>query len=326
MSASDAAPLPRLGEVFFDVRGSSRSMRLSWYADTGVAVFSIWQGGMCTGTFRLPIGDLPRMVEILQRGPAGTGHPGLEQPAGRPGPGAYTGPQDYPTGTVLAEGQEAGYPAEPRPGYGRDGYAEPPGGYGRDELASTRRAPAYGRDEPAEATRAMYGRGEPQEPTRPAYARDELAEARQAVYQRDDAAGPPPRAGSAPGAGPGPAGYGRDEYPPAGGGRRRDAFSDGPYPGYRPEPLPDTGRAGHGRDPGAESTTASYGQDRFVPPYVPGPASEYENDIPVRAAEVPAGTRRNAYRGERPGGRSDDEDYPERQWPPADYSQQPRYR
>ena len=56
MSASDAAPLPRLGEVFFDVRGSSRSMRLSWYADTGVSVFSIWQGGTCTGTFRLPDG------------------------------------------------------------------------------------------------------------------------------------------------------------------------------------------------------------------------------------------------------------------------------
>ena len=71
MSASDAAPLPRLGEVFFDVRGNSRSMRLSWYADTGVAVLSIWQGGMCTGTFRLAIGDLPRLVETLQRGPAG---------------------------------------------------------------------------------------------------------------------------------------------------------------------------------------------------------------------------------------------------------------
>lgn len=71
MSASDAAPLPRLGEVFFDVRGNSRTMRLSWYAETGVAVFSIWQGGMCTGTFRLPIDDLPRMVEILQRGPHG---------------------------------------------------------------------------------------------------------------------------------------------------------------------------------------------------------------------------------------------------------------
>src|SRR5215831_11958540 len=71
MSASDAAPLPRLGEVFFDVRGNSRSMRLSWYADTGVAILSIWQGGMCTGTFRLAIADLPRMVETLQHGPGG---------------------------------------------------------------------------------------------------------------------------------------------------------------------------------------------------------------------------------------------------------------
>src|ERR1700761_3253456 len=71
MSASDAAPLPRLGEVFFDVRGSSRSMRLSWYSDTGVAVFSIWQGGTCTGTFRLPIDDLARLIDSLRRGVPG---------------------------------------------------------------------------------------------------------------------------------------------------------------------------------------------------------------------------------------------------------------
>src|ERR1700761_3207012 len=81
MSASDAAPLPRLGEVFFDVRGSSRSMRLSWYSDTGVAVFSIWQGGTCTGTFRLPIEDLPRMTEALQRGPRGAGVPANDVPS-----------------------------------------------------------------------------------------------------------------------------------------------------------------------------------------------------------------------------------------------------
>src|SRR4029077_4434217 len=86
MSASDAAPLPRLGEVFFDVRGESRTMRLSWYADNGVAVFSIWQGGTCTGTFRLPIADLPRMVEALRRGPHGHddqgtgGQPGAREP------------------------------------------------------------------------------------------------------------------------------------------------------------------------------------------------------------------------------------------------------
>ena len=91
MSASDAAPLPRLGEVFFDVRGDSRTMRVSWYADTGVALFSIWQGDTCTGTFRLPIPELPRMVEALTKGPpdlAGsasrTGDPGLRQPGTGP--------------------------------------------------------------------------------------------------------------------------------------------------------------------------------------------------------------------------------------------------
>src|SRR5580704_4729525 len=83
MSASDAAPLPRLGEVFFDVRGNSRTMRVSWYADTGVAVFSIWQGDTCTGTFRLPIPELPRMVEALTEGPPGAAGPGPQ--AGAPG-------------------------------------------------------------------------------------------------------------------------------------------------------------------------------------------------------------------------------------------------
>ena len=116
MSASDAAPLPRLGEVFFDVRGESRSMRLSWYADTEVAVFSIWQGGTCTGTFRLPITDLPRMVEALQRGPRGQGDPvtgGMtgEQLASRepsqPGSG-----QPDPT-RYQAEPLPADYPREP---------------------------------------------------------------------------------------------------------------------------------------------------------------------------------------------------------------------
>src|SRR5215472_12685599 len=109
MSASDAAPLPRLGEVYFDVRGESRSMRLSWYADTGVAVFSIWQGGTCTGTFRLPIADLPRMVEALQRGPHGDAR----------------GPRDA-RGTAEQRGrpdQRGGQPPEPDTGYSDPGFS-----------------------------------------------------------------------------------------------------------------------------------------------------------------------------------------------------------
>src|SRR6478672_12487278 len=121
MSASDAAPLPRLGEVYFDVRGESRSMRLSWYADTGVAVFSIWQGGTCTGTFRLPIADLPRMVEALQRGPHGEARDPRD---------ARGTTEQHPT-TAYHEDQGAEYrrtgahgrydEEEARPGYGDDG-------------------------------------------------------------------------------------------------------------------------------------------------------------------------------------------------------------
>ncbi len=125
MSASDAAPLPRLGEVFFDVRGSSRSMRLSWYADTGVAVFSIWQGGMCTGTFRLPIGDLPRMVEILRQGPEGgqprgrAGHRAEQAWGGREMAG--TGQREVAQGELHYEEADIGHPEEPRADYGHAG-------------------------------------------------------------------------------------------------------------------------------------------------------------------------------------------------------------
>ena len=130
MSASDAAPLPRLGEVYFDVRGESRSMRLSWYADTGVAVFSIWQGGTCTGTFRLPIGDLPRMIDTLQRGPHGDARE----------PGAL---QDGPQGATEQQGG--------RPGYGPGQSA---GDYGPDDAAGYGRTAAHGRYE--QETRAVY--------------------------------------------------------------------------------------------------------------------------------------------------------------------------
>ena len=63
-------------------------MRLSWYADTGISVFSIWQGGTCTGTFRLPQEELPRLIDALQRGmypdPRGTGGFPRQLPVLRP--------------------------------------------------------------------------------------------------------------------------------------------------------------------------------------------------------------------------------------------------
>ncbi len=164
MSMPNAAPLPRLGEVFFDVRSPSRSLRISWYADTGVAVLSIWQGGTCTGSFRLPMGDLPRMIAALQRGPdgpaAGGNYPspaapdhalpgaGDYPPEGRPDPraaaaagygpyaagpgslhylnGSAAGPYPDETGAIYPESPAPGhYPDSPVPGHYPDSRGGP---------------------------------------------------------------------------------------------------------------------------------------------------------------------------------------------------------
>ena len=184
MSASDAAPLPRLGEVFFDVRGSSRSMRLSWYANTGIAVFSIWQGGTCTGTFRLPLDELSRLVESLSRGLAdgpvqATGDQGATDPialggqrtrlAIGPGPlEAFTGAMN-----VLTDEQAAAYgvPRPPQPGpaqngggyaaaWPANGFAPVANGYGEDGNGYGPGANGFGQGVNGFAPNAANGFGE----------------------------------------------------------------------------------------------------------------------------------------------------------------------
>ena len=127
-----SAPLPRQGEVFFDVRGDSRSMRLSWYAGTGIAVFSIWQGGGCTSTFRLPLSDLPRMAALLATGPppeVPPPYPGqrLADDRGRPAADYQDEPADYqerPWADYRARPRPDDYRARPQPGDYRDQVAE----------------------------------------------------------------------------------------------------------------------------------------------------------------------------------------------------------
>ena len=134
MSEPDAVPLPREGEVFFDVRGAARSMRLSWYADSAVAVFSIWQAGRCTGTFRLPFSDLARMVQTLTHGP----RPEAGGTTRRARP-AMTGQQSYD-----ADRYQAGYRAaasEPATGAYRS--ADLPGYTGHNELPGYGNIPGY---------------------------------------------------------------------------------------------------------------------------------------------------------------------------------------
>jgi hypothetical protein len=121
-------------------------MRLSWYADTGVAVFSIWQAGMCTGTFRLPIGDLSRMIELLERGPSpqGRGRAPVSGARGEPerGRGGHAAGEDEISllDSTSGQGEQAGYAgAEYTANYGRSSQ-----GHGAEGGPPDYAAPDYG--------------------------------------------------------------------------------------------------------------------------------------------------------------------------------------
>jgi hypothetical protein len=57
--------MPSLGDVFVDVRGEGRTMRVSYHADRGVVVVSLWAGALCRGSFRMAADDVERFVAAL---------------------------------------------------------------------------------------------------------------------------------------------------------------------------------------------------------------------------------------------------------------------
>jgi hypothetical protein len=285
MSASDAAPLPRLGEVFFDVRGNSRSMRLSWYADTDVAVFSIWQGGKCTGTFRLPMDDLSRMIEVLRRGPegragrragerrervtggrgaadGGTGERRPEYGARGRGLGAAPGGAGgYDSDKTVVHGGRAGtgdYRAGQYGGadsgtsdFGPEGHA--PGEYGSDVYTAGDYWPGNDRSgdyHPADQRSAEYDD----------YSRSGSARHRTEHYE--------------------PADYGQPEYD-----------QDGEW-------WPDSDQADRTGQPFVPTDGVGYGEQRFAPPYGrPRPDSSgpgFMDDSEYRLPADPAGRSRHS--------------------------------
>jgi hypothetical protein len=323
MSASDAAPLPRLGEVFFDVRGDSRSMRVSWYADTGVAVFSIWQGDTCTGTFRLPIPELPRMVEALTQGPpdrAGsgsrTGHPGSQQadpgpstaamgpggmPVSVPGPAAddyprpYRGHEETQVDRGLSHPLPTGYPGSPAGG----GYPDPRPGPGPDF------PPQHGYGAPYAGYAATAPPGYQEGPPTARY-----TDTGPAGYQGPGAGGQHQMPTDGYYRDPVPAGHGDlppggyQDLPPGGyqdlpaGGGRRDVPPGfdyrAPDDGYREPPA--------AAPPGGSAQFARRQQDPY-PPTGPLPVGRWRSDEP--SGEVPRtrpedGHAPDGYAGGRP--------------------------
>ena len=58
-------PMPAVGDVFADVRGEDRMMRVSYHQDRGVVVVSLWAGVLCRGSFRLAVDDVGRLMDVL---------------------------------------------------------------------------------------------------------------------------------------------------------------------------------------------------------------------------------------------------------------------
>ena len=245
-------------------------MRVSWYADTGVAVFSIWQGDTCTGTFRLPIPELPRMVEALTEGPPGAAGPGPRAAAGEPlmadpgPPTAAIGPPGSPAfaaGMTRAAGvtreEPGGYP-DPGPGWS---YGEP-----RDRYEAARRG---SHDDPGDD----YGSYTSEAP-------GGFGESEPGGYQD-----------LPPGGGWEPA-HGGDWARPAGGYE-----ASGPDPGYRDMPS-----AGYRDVPPAAGYSApapsSGRREAPFPPTGPLPVGRWHADEP--GGEYPAPDPAGDYRGPRP--------------------------
>ena len=348
MPASGAAPLPRLGEVFFDVRGDSRSMRLSWYADTGIAVFSIWQGGMCTGTFRLPMEDLSRMIEILQRGPQSKGGrprsaPEDRRPAPPQAPAGYGSADPDATQFSIDAMPDAGQYGQPSPalapvrgpaGRGADYHApgfEPgsydPAGYepeGYDPASYEPGSHESGRYEDGRYEAGSYEPGS-YEPGSYEPGSYEPGRSEPGGYQTGgyETGGYPPAGYQTGGHDPRPAGRPGDRRPgyPSAEYPDRDFPAGSHWPadgGYQPDATGQQ-RFGEPRPAG------DYPPDRFVPPYVGPRSPSYLNDNLAAGSDSVPNDDPHAYPGDRQDRASAPREYLAEQGPSGGYFDRPDY-
>lgn len=63
-----ARPLPETGSIHLDARGGDRALRVSWHHESGLVVLSLWRENLCTGSFRLPVEEVPDLIEMLRAG------------------------------------------------------------------------------------------------------------------------------------------------------------------------------------------------------------------------------------------------------------------
>ena len=65
---SAARPLPELGSIFLDTRGSDRALRVCWHSEADLVVLSLWRDNVCAASFRLAVEEVPELIEMLRAG------------------------------------------------------------------------------------------------------------------------------------------------------------------------------------------------------------------------------------------------------------------
>ena len=93
--------MPRRGDVFTDVRGDDRTMRVSYHHDREVVVVSLWAGPVCRGSFRMAATEVDRLIatlgemRVIAEPPPPAGDPAAPTlttptPEERPGPAHFS--------------------------------------------------------------------------------------------------------------------------------------------------------------------------------------------------------------------------------------------
>jgi hypothetical protein len=59
---------PVAGAVLADARGDGRALRVTWHAEAGVVVISLWRDNVCTATAQLGPADAAELVRTLTAG------------------------------------------------------------------------------------------------------------------------------------------------------------------------------------------------------------------------------------------------------------------
>ena len=89
--------MPSFSDLFTDLRGEDRTMRVSYHPDRGAVVVSLWNGTLCRGSFRMPLDDVRKLMSLL-----------TEIEASSPPASVAGGP---PTGTAVVERPVPSVPA-----------------------------------------------------------------------------------------------------------------------------------------------------------------------------------------------------------------------